>query len=330
MIEQAFHKYRSVSDLRSLQKAIRLFEAACSQWRQTATELLMCKIWITSNFSTQFLTAALRPALAIRNILAEVNESGYNQWESALHDLQHPIFQMKPDIILLLLSSMELAFRGDTTPEAVTERIFSAIQAAKRNGNARIVVTLPEPLEEEYLSNSWAYEWRRRICTSLHERVAPDDAVLVDMEPLIRRVGGDAWFSAKYYITAKFPFHPDHTHLYANTLADVVRGILSSPCKMIITDLDNTLWRGIVGEVGWENVDLDEGGKGHSFLRIQPFLETSAKIGRVAGDRQQESARDRAEGFSAFGNDPSGERFHREGDQLGTKISEYPSDSSTA
>lgn len=256
-----------------------MFKAACSQWRQTTPELLMCKIWITSNFSTQFLTAALRPALAIRNILAEVNESGYNQWESVLHDPQHPIFQMKPDIILLLLSSMELAFRGDTTPEAVTERIFSAIQAAKRNGNARIVVTLPEPLQEEYLSNSWAYEWRRRICTSLHERVAPDDAVLVDMEPLIRRVGGDAWFSAKYYITAKFPFHPDHTHLYANTLADVVRGILSSPCKMIITDLDNTLWRGIVGEVGWENVDLDEGGKGHSFLRIQRFLKHLQRSG---------------------------------------------------
>lgn len=272
-IELAFHEYRNVRNLRSLQKAVRLFDAACAEWQRSTPELLTCRIWIASNYSTQFVTAALKVALAIRGIDAEIDEVGYNQWEPALLNPQHPIFATKPDLILLLLSPIELAFRGNAAPEAIAERIATAIHAAKRHGNARIVVTLPEPLGEEYSKCSWAYDWRWRVSTALQACLQPTDAILVDLEPLIRMVGGKHWFSARYYVSAKLPFHPDHTHVFANYLANVVRGVVSCPCKLIITDLDNTLWGGVVGEVGWENVDLDAGAKGHSYLRFQRFLK---------------------------------------------------------
>jgi FkbH-like protein len=269
---EAAERYRDVRDLRSLQKALRAFDAAATRWRGGAPDLLPCRIWIASNYSTQFLAAALRPALAVRGIWADIAEAGYNQWELALLDPRHPIHATRPDLVLLLLSSQELAFRGDSGPEAVAGRIAAVAEAVKRHGGGRLLLSLPEPLEEERSSASWAYDWRRRLDAELRTRLQSTGTILLDLDPLIRSVGARGWFSEKYYIAAKLPFHPDHTHRLANHLADAVRGALASPCKLLVTDLDNTLWGGVVGDLGWEQVDLDAGGKGHAHLRLQRFL----------------------------------------------------------
>ena len=55
------------------------------------------------------------------------------------------------------------------------------------------------------------------------------------------------------------------------------RGRNPLPKKGLITDLDNTLWGGIVGEDGWQGLRLDPHGTGAPYIRLQAYLKDLAE-----------------------------------------------------
>jgi len=83
--------------------------------------------------------------------------------------------------------------------------------------------------------------------------------------------------SVKSDWTTGFPYQLTHASALAALLARLVRNPL--PKKGLITDLDNTLWSGIVGEVGAEGVhwDLDHHSQAHGLY--QQMLRTLAEEG---------------------------------------------------
>ncbi|MEP0942314.1 MAG: HAD-IIIC family phosphatase [Rhizobiaceae bacterium] len=54
--------------------------------------------------------------------------------------------------------------------------------------------------------------------------------------------------------------------------AEVIAQLLRPRIKAIITDLDNTVWGGVVGDDGPENLALDPDGDGRSFVELQRML----------------------------------------------------------
>ncbi len=78
-----------------------------------------------------------------------------------------------------------------------------------------------------------------------------------------------------------FPYRLQHASALANLLARLVRGPV--PKKGLITDLDDTLWRGILGEVGVDGIswDLDRHSQIHAFY--QRFLGALASEGVLIG-----------------------------------------------
>ena len=74
-----------------------------------------------------------------------------------------------------------------------------------------------------------------------------------------------------------FPYDLRHADALAALLARMVRN--PSPKKGLITDLDNTLWMGVLGEVGTEHIawDLDHRAQKHGLY--QQLLESIAEAG---------------------------------------------------
>lgn len=210
--------------------------------------------------------------MAARRIRTKIYEAPFNQWEAELIDPASGLARFRPDVVLLTLTSLSLPFHNPSlSPQALADRISDLLMAAKSRLSCHLVVTLPEPLPEEVDSTVWSFEWRRSIEQRLHERLE-SDAILVDLEPLMRQVGSSRWHGERFYVASKMAFHPNQTARYADYLARFVASQLNHPVKLIVVDLDNTLWGGVVGEVGWENVDLDLGGQGLGYLRLQRFL----------------------------------------------------------
>ena len=112
------------------------------------------------------------------------------------------------------------------------------------------------------------------LATSLsaHKRVRLLSSQLLDeLSPLASR------FDVKAEITTSFPYSLEH----ASTLAELLAGLIqdSPPKKGLITDLDDTLWAGTLGEIGADRIAWDMAGHAHMHGLYQQFLGSLASSG---------------------------------------------------
>jgi FkbH-like protein len=97
---------------------------------------------------------------------------------------------------------------------------------------------------------------------------------LLDGQRWMESVGKNAYSPKLWYLT-KTPFHSEVFRLAARDVKAAISAVLGSGKKLVIVDLDNTLWGGVVGDLGWQNLQL--GGHdyvGEAFLDFQRALKS--------------------------------------------------------
>jgi FkbH-like protein len=112
------------------------------------------------------------------------------------------------------------------------------------------------------------------LATSLsaHRRVRLLNSRRLDeLSPHARR------FDVKAEITTGFPYSLEHASRLAEFLAALIQD--SPPKKGLITDLDDTLWAGILGEIGVDRITWDMAGHAHMHGLYQQFLASVASAG---------------------------------------------------
>jgi FkbH-like protein len=94
---------------------------------------------------------------------------------------------------------------------------------------------------------------------------------------------------AKAELTAGFPYRLPH----ASLLAEAVTRLIQPPTtkKGLITDLDNTLWSGILGEVGVEKISWDMEHGSHIHGLYQRLLHSLAESGVLIGIASKNDSR---------------------------------------
>ncbi len=270
VLEPLVARYAAAHTLQQLDACARAYEQAGAPKSASWPKI---RLALTGNYSTQFLGRSFPVALAARELAAELYESPYNQWRAELLDGTSSLYAFSPTHVMVALTSIEFAYGALRGADAVVETVTAAIKAALKASDANVLITLPEPLADEISDNGVAYAWRRAVNEGLRAALVTPRVTLIDVEPLIRAVGAGAWFDDRFYDGAKLPFHPDRTPAVLGVLADAVVGTVAPRCKLVIVDLDDTLWGGRVGDDGYDGVDLDPAGKGRHFLRLQAFLK---------------------------------------------------------
>jgi FkbH-like protein len=94
---------------------------------------------------------------------------------------------------------------------------------------------------------------------------------LDELSPVARRL------DVKAEITSGFPYSLEHASRLAEFLAALIRD--QPPKKGLITDLDETLWAGILGEIGVDRLAWDMAGRAHMHGLYQQFLSSLASAG---------------------------------------------------
>jgi FkbH-like protein len=104
--------------------------------------------------------------------------------------------------------------------------------------------------------------------------MAPPFVHLNDVAALVERRGLDRYFDIRLWHEAKQPVAPDAIPELARNTAAIVGAILGRSRKCLVVDLDNTLWGGVVGDLGVDGIVLGEGsGVGEAFKAFQIHLK---------------------------------------------------------
>lgn len=205
------------------------------------------------------------------------------------------------DVVVVLLEWQDLDARlgirnlGGWEPSALEDIVESVRRKTEQLGNtipglakgSPVVVSLPGmPLPPAAFTPGWRASALEADVKShvavLAARLARSENVRVlgqqrldELSPLAERA------DIRSEITTGFPYNLEHASILAELLSRLC--IDSPPKKGLITDLDDTLWRGIVGEVGPDGVswDLDHHSQMHGLY--QQFLGSLAGSGTLLG-----------------------------------------------
>jgi FkbH-like protein len=82
------------------------------------------------------------------------------------------------------------------------------------------------------------------------------------------------WFSPQYWYSYKMPFTPDAAVLLANSVSALVAALYGRAKKCLVLDLDNTLWGGVIGDDGVDNLPLGrETAQGEAYSAFQAYCK---------------------------------------------------------
>lgn len=107
----------------------------------------------------------------------------------------------------------------------------------------------------------------------LMAETAPAYTVLHDLRSLATEVGASTWFDHRFYHEFKMPCGPESLVKYAYSVVSLLRAIVGKSKKVLVLDLDNTLWGGVVGDVGAGGIRVGQGsGEGEAYLAFQSYV----------------------------------------------------------
>ena len=97
------------------------------------------------------------------------------------------------------------------------------------------------------------------------------------LDDLINKFRGNAFDEKSYYLT-KVPFHNDLFKLFSEDINILINQLYGNGIKLIILDLDDTIWGGIVGDIGWKNIIIGgHNSVGESLKDFQFFFKKPIK-----------------------------------------------------
>lgn len=192
--------------------------------------------------------------------------------------------RFNPDIIFLHITNRNLLWNYDSD--------FNSLDKEKQR-----LRQLWEGLEEQYhcviIQNNFEYFKLRMIGNAARVNEygnvkyideinrfvseyckTSDGFYLNDINFLSSYTGLRNWFDEKIWNLYKYPMAMSEMPRYAFNIANIIKSLYGKNKKTIITDLDNTLWGGEIGEIGVDNIKLgQETAQGEAFESIHRYLK---------------------------------------------------------
>lgn len=246
------------------------------------------RIAVLGDCATQQFSTALTGESVRRGYPLDVYDADYNQMEALLFDSSSELYAFSPDYILLFSSTEKLRLRFyETAPADRTgfaarecERLCALWQAAVANCKAKLLVPdFPVPEDAVFGSfalrtaSSFGYQIRKLnllLAEAMAERFpAVYPIALGDVQTAL---GADAFFEDRSWFLAKMAVRTDALPAVVSRILDTVIALSGRVKKCVVTDLDNTLWGGVIGDDGLDGIQLGELGDGPAFAELQRWL----------------------------------------------------------
>ena len=249
------------------------------------------KVAILSSFTLNGLDETLHVKCSELRIRYQSFLAGYNQYNQELLEPDSNYYKFSPDITFLILdirnflgksfynsSNISAQDRKSLVEEKISQ-LENLIKIFENNSNSKLIITnfnipfySPNGILE-LKSEFGFHEMIEEINNSLRNISKTHNSIYIyDFVRFVSKFGEKNIFDYRHFhlgdIQIGFNFIP--------SLADELMSYLKPMCsvnkKCIVLDLDNTLWGGIVGEDGFDGIELGHTPNGKAFVEFQEEL----------------------------------------------------------
>ncbi|MDY6836566.1 MAG: HAD-IIIC family phosphatase [Thermodesulfobacteriota bacterium] len=271
-----------------------------------AKELARCvaepftfRLGLLSTFTFEPIRHSLSAVALAQGFELKLYFGGFQQLEQEVMILGSGLARHKPQVIVVAwrladlspllwhspLDLTESKLQGEI--EGVLDRAVELVRACRNNlpQSHLILHTVVPPDHPVFgvvdFQHPRGHQWiTNSINAGLRKLATETEGVhLLDCEAVARRIHGEAWFDARHWYTARAPLAAEGLVALAYEYVKYLRALSGKTKKVLVTDLDNTLWGGILGEDGFNGIALGETYPGNAFLAFQWEMKMLSRRG---------------------------------------------------
>ena len=243
------------------------------------------RIALLGDSATQLLTQAIRGYGWEAGFDLEIFEADYNQIDRQILYGSSELYKYRPEYVILFPSAQRLRKKFYDT-DISRRNLFAQDEAGQIDGllaelsknSAGVKIILANYMEVndsvfgQYANKtdmSLLYQIRYLNCELMALARATKNLFICDIAALTSAFGQAAAVDNRNHIHADMAFGLDFLPNIAKGLVDIVQAVSGASRKCLILDLDNTLWGGIIGDDGVENIQIGDLEQGKAFTEIQ-------------------------------------------------------------
>lgn len=254
------------------------------------------RVALAADLTPDLLRQAIACAIAQEGELALVHAAPYGVMRQECMDGGSALHAFEPEVVVLVpdwrqaLEPLPLNADADAVAADIARQVqgFEAIWAALEARGCRTVQHLFVPPSEH-----WRGVADRRSPASTVRRVQALNEALIDAgagrvtwleaDRLAAGVGLAAWSAPRFFHAGKLGSDPRFLPDYLPWFRGAWRATTGRTRKLLVLDLDDTLWGGTIGDDGLGGIALGptHGGKGEAFAAWQQHLAGLSRRGVV-------------------------------------------------
>jgi FkbH-like protein len=253
--------------------------------------LRTCRLAVLRSFTVEPLFPLLRAGAFLHGIDLTVQAGPFNAHAQEMLDPASTLYAFSPDAVILALQARDLVpqFWSDfgclSAEEArgIAQNVLQQIElwliAFRKSSSAHLIIhTLERPLVpgQGILDHQVPGGQTESIEELNHglRRLAKrfQNVYVLDYDSLIGRHGRENWHDPVKWATTRLPIATACLQHLAKEWLRFVYGVAGQVRKVLVTDLDNTLWGGLAGEEGLSGIQLGSRYPGVGYQNLQRVM----------------------------------------------------------
>lgn len=225
--------------------------------------------------------------LETAGVACELFLGEYDNYVGEIMEADGALSRFRPQVVVLLPSAPRCKHPGPLTDGREVAQSAAAAAVAQllelcgrvhgQMGAEVVLGNFMLPARHDlggYRTRTLASDWNFRKWVNLELGLnAPPFVHLCDLEFLANRHGALGAEDARGWFESKQPCSPAMAVELAREITHLILGLRRSPKKVLVLDLDNTLWGGVVAEDGLEGIEIgDTSSRGEAFKAFQKSI----------------------------------------------------------
>ena len=254
------------------------------------------KLAVLGDSATQLYVQAIKGYAYEIQVNFEIFEADYDQIERQVYDPTSELYSYRPEYVIIFsctnklmqkfgrLSLDEKPLFWETTVNSV-EKLYDALLSGLK---CKILFVNYPDIDDSVFGNfanktdvSFVYQLRKINCELMDLAKKLKNLYVIDLNLLQSTYGRDFITSNRIYINTDLFPSIDFLPVFAKTTLDVILAIHGKFKKCLILDLDNTVWGGIIGDDGIENIQIGDLGIGKAFSELQLWVKQLKQRGVI-------------------------------------------------
>lgn len=239
------------------------------------------RVAILGSSTTSFLASVFQACCFKSGIHIHVYEGGYNSYRQDILDSESGLHAFRPEVVAIILNHRDLALppmKNEDTSKELSEELRNLWDVLQRLSPCHLLqIGFDTPpfsawgSLEDTCSGGRA-RTVRKINSLLSENL-PSGVSFLDINRVALQYGENFHSDVDWYQNKQFP-SLEALPILAEYMDSHLRAAFGYSAKVLVLDLDNTLWGGVIGEDGLSGIKIGSPSpEGEAYLDLQQYAK---------------------------------------------------------